>query len=38
VDQYGATLARWFDVSPIDIGAIFPQLSRFSPTDLGFLP
>jgi uncharacterized protein (DUF1501 family) len=38
VDQYAATLARWFDVDPGQINAIFPQLSRFSPSHLGFLP
>jgi uncharacterized protein (DUF1501 family) len=38
VDQYAATLARWFDVDPGQINTIFPQLSRFSPSHLGFLP
>jgi hypothetical protein len=38
VDQYAATFARWFDVSAVNIGTIFPQLSRFSPGHLGFLP
>lgn len=37
VDQYGATLAQWFGVSPLDAQTIFPLLSRFAPTDLGFL-
>ena len=37
VDQYGATLARWFGVSPGDVAAIFPNLSRFPASDLGFL-
>jgi len=38
VDQYGATLARWFDVNASDINKIFPQLSQFSPSHLAFLP
>jgi len=38
VDQYAATLARWFDVNASDINTIFPQLSHFSPSHLAFLP
>ena len=38
VDQYAATLARWFDVNAGDINTIFPQLSHFSPSHLAFLP
>ncbi len=37
VDQYGATLARWFGASEEDLAAIFPNLSRFPSADLGFL-
>jgi uncharacterized protein (DUF1501 family) len=37
VDQYGATLARWFGVSADDLTSIFPNLSRFPTSDLGFL-
>ena len=37
VDQYGATLARWFGVSEANLPAVFPNLHRFSPADLGFL-
>jgi uncharacterized protein (DUF1501 family) len=37
VDQYGATLARWFGVSALDVQTIFPLLYRFAPSDLGFL-
>jgi uncharacterized protein (DUF1501 family) len=37
VDQYGATLAHWFGVSPVDSQTIFPLLYRFAPNDLGFL-
>lgn len=37
VEQYGATLARWFGVSPPGLAAVFPNLALFSPNDLGFL-
>ncbi|MBL0140836.1 MAG: DUF1501 domain-containing protein [Betaproteobacteria bacterium] len=37
VDQYGATLARWFGASSVDLATIFPNLSRFPASDLGFL-
>ncbi len=37
VDQYGATLAKWFGVAPSDLATVFPNIGRFSNTDLGFL-
>lgn len=37
VDQYGATLARWFGVPAPGIAAVFPNLARFPTADLGFL-
>ena len=37
VDQYGATLARWFGVSASGLAQAFPNLGRFAPADLGFL-
>ncbi len=37
VDQYGATLARWFGVSEPALATIFPNLARFSTNNLGFL-
>jgi len=37
VDQYGATLSRWFGLTPAQVGAVFPNLSRFATSDLGFL-
>lgn len=40
VDQYAATLARWFGLSTADQAAVFPNLANFSGTysQLGFLP
>ncbi|MDQ3668518.1 MAG: DUF1501 domain-containing protein [Acidobacteriota bacterium] len=40
VDQYGATLAKWYGVPPADIPLVFPNINRSSgggPQDLGFL-
>ena len=37
VEQYGATLARWFGVSEPALATIFPNLARFSTNNLGFL-
>jgi uncharacterized protein (DUF1501 family) len=37
VDQYGATLARWFGVSSADLSTVFPNLAKFPTSDLGFL-
>ncbi len=35
--QYAATLASWFGVSSANLDTIFPSLSNFSTTNLGFL-
>ena len=37
VDQYGATLAKWFGLSAAQVAQVFPNLSRFATPDLGFL-
>ena len=37
VDQYGATLARWFGVPDSQLGDVFPNLANFSKRDLGFM-
>ena len=37
LDQYGATLSRWFGVAPAELGAVFPNLGAFASQDLGFL-
>ena len=37
VDQYGATLGRWFGVSDADLNTIFPNLKNFATPVLGFL-
>ena len=37
LDQYAATLAAWYGLAPSDVPTVFPNLSKFSPTNLGFL-
>ncbi len=37
VDQYGATLAKWFGVAPTALGQVFPNLAAFPVSDLGFM-
>jgi uncharacterized protein (DUF1501 family) len=37
VDQYAATLARWYGLSPAEITATFPNLANFTSQDLGFM-
>ncbi len=37
VDQYSATLAKWFGVDNSNMADIFPNLHHFGQTDLGFL-
>jgi len=37
VDEYSATLAKWFGVATGDLGLVLPNLGRFDSPDLGFL-
>jgi uncharacterized protein (DUF1501 family) len=37
VDEYSATIARWFGVSDTNLGIAFPNLGRFAKPNLGFL-
>ena len=37
VDEYAATLARWFGVASSDMSLVLPNLGRFASTDLGFM-
>ena len=37
VDEFAATLAKWFGVSATNIPAIFPNIGRFAKPDLGFM-
>ena len=37
VDQYAATLCKWFGISTSEMATFLPNLSRFAPTDLGFM-
>lgn len=37
VDQFGATLAKWFGLPPAEIDLVFPNVGRFGSRDLGFL-
>ena len=37
LDQYGATLAKWFGVPDSGLDTIFPSLKNFTQRDLGFM-
>jgi uncharacterized protein (DUF1501 family) len=37
VDQYAATLARWFGVSDSEMSLVVPNIANFSQKDLGFM-
>jgi uncharacterized protein (DUF1501 family) len=37
IDQFGATMGRWFGVSAAAMPGVFPSLGNFATTDLGFL-
>jgi uncharacterized protein (DUF1501 family) len=38
VDQYAATLARWFGLPDIQQAEVFPNIGNFASSNLGFLP
>lgn len=37
VDQYAATLGRWFGLTNTDVSAVFPNIVNFTSSDLGFM-
>jgi uncharacterized protein (DUF1501 family) len=37
LDQYGATLAKWFGVTSTAMAQVFPNLGHFATADLGFM-
>ncbi|MDQ8204798.1 DUF1501 domain-containing protein [Pelagicoccus sp. SDUM812003] len=37
VDQYGATMARWFGVPESELATVFPNIGNFGSSDLGFM-
>ena len=37
VDEYGATLAKWFGVSDTNMSVAFPNIGRFAKPNIGFL-
>lgn len=37
IDQYAATFASWFGVSPSDLSTVLPHLSRFDKKNMGFV-
>jgi len=36
VDQYSATMARWFGLTDSELASVFPNLRNFATPDLGF--
>jgi uncharacterized protein (DUF1501 family) len=37
IDQYFATLATWFGVDPGNLATVFPNIGRFTSSNLGFI-
>jgi uncharacterized protein (DUF1501 family) len=37
VEQYAATLAKWYGVDATDMPIVFPRIGNFTTTDLGFM-
>jgi len=36
-DEYAATLAKWFGISPANMSMVLPNIGRFARPDLGFM-
>lgn len=37
VEQYAATLARWYGLAEVDMPLVFPNINNFSTSNLGFM-
>src|SRR5918912_1648888 len=37
LDQYAATLASWFGLTPAQVSMVFPSVGRFATSNLGFM-
>ncbi|EDY83217.1 conserved hypothetical protein [Verrucomicrobiia bacterium DG1235] len=37
VDQYGATIARWFGIPESELPTVFPNIGNFATSNLGFM-
>lgn len=37
VDEYGATLFKWFGLTDSELDMVFPNLDNFSNRDIGFM-
>ena len=37
VEQYAATLARWYGLPDANLGTVFPKIANFANTNLGFM-
>lgn len=37
VDQFAATMAKWFGIPQSEMGRVFPNLNRFNTPDMGFM-
>jgi uncharacterized protein (DUF1501 family) len=38
VEQYAATLARWYGLDPAQLPQVFPNINNFASSNLGFMP
>ena len=37
LEEYGATLCRWFGIAESDLPYVFPNIGAFASTNLGFM-